>query len=162
VPSKDHPGGLEDPPVDGGYTGRLVEWAKEELALVVKVVKRSDDASGFVVLPRRWVVDRTLRWLMRSPPLARDHERLPETSETFILWPVTMVMSRCLARHYSPRCPDRPRRPQPARGHPRSSATGRRPLGDGRRGERYLAGVSVLSRTSVQTTPECLRMMRQL
>jgi transposase len=67
------PGGLEDPPVDGGYTGRLVEWAKEKLALVVKVVKRSDDVSGFVVLPRRWVVERTLRWLMRS-------RRLPGTT----------------------------------------------------------------------------------
>jgi transposase len=95
------PGGLEDPPVDGGYTGRLVEWAKEKLALVVKAVKRSDDVSGFVVLPRRWVVERTLRWLMRSRRLARDYERLPETGETFILWSVTMVMSRCLARHYS-------------------------------------------------------------
>ena len=91
-----------DPPVDGGYTGRLVEWAKEKLALAVKVVKRSDDVSGFVVLPRRWVVERTLHWLMRSRRLARDYERRPETGETFILWSVTMVMSRCLARRYSP------------------------------------------------------------
>jgi hypothetical protein len=46
------------------------------------------------------VVERRLRWLMRSGRLARDYERLPETGETFILWSVTMVMSRRLARHY--------------------------------------------------------------
>ena len=48
---------------------------------MAKVVKRSDDVSGFVVLPRRRVVERTLRWLMRSRRLARDYERLPETDE---------------------------------------------------------------------------------
>lgn len=39
---------------DGGYTGRLVDWAKETLRLTLEIVKRSDDMSGFVVLPRRW------------------------------------------------------------------------------------------------------------
>ncbi|MER8062595.1 MULTISPECIES: transposase [unclassified Streptomyces] len=45
---------------DGGYTGRLVTWAKEKLQLTLEIVKRSDGMSGFVVLPRRWVVERTL------------------------------------------------------------------------------------------------------
>jgi len=45
---------------DGGYAGRLVAWAAAVLALSVTVVKRSDNQRGFVVLPRRWVVERTL------------------------------------------------------------------------------------------------------
>ncbi|WP_280719786.1 IS5 family transposase [Kitasatospora sp. MAP5-34] len=84
---------------DGGYTGRLVAWAKETLRLTLEVVKRSDDVSGFVVLPRRWVVERTLSWLMRSRRLARDYETLPASSEALALWSMTMLMGRRLARH---------------------------------------------------------------
>jgi transposase len=83
---------------DGGYTGRLVDWAKEKLQLTLQIVKRSDDMKGFVVLPRRWVVERTLGWLMRSRRLVRDFEALPESSEAFIYWSQTMLMSRRLAR----------------------------------------------------------------
>ena len=83
---------------DGGYTGRLVNWAKEKLQLTLQIVKRSDDMKGFVVLPRRWVVERTLGWLMRSRRLVRDFETLPESSEAFIYWSQTMLMSRRLAR----------------------------------------------------------------
>lgn len=49
---------------DGGYSGRLVDWAAEKLKLTLAIVKRSDDTIVFVVLPRRWVVERTLSWLM--------------------------------------------------------------------------------------------------
>ena len=52
---------------DGGYAGRLVAWAAAVLALTVTVVKRSDKLSGFVVLPRRWVVERSFR-LAQPPP----------------------------------------------------------------------------------------------
>ncbi|WAX80193.1 IS5 family transposase [Streptomyces sp. KMM 9044] len=83
---------------DGGYTGRLVDCAKEELQLTLQIVKRSDDMKGFVVLSRRWVVERTLGWLMRSRRLVRDFEALPESSEAFIYWSQTMLMSRRLAR----------------------------------------------------------------
>lgn len=83
---------------DGGYTGRLVTWAKKKLQLTLQIVKRSDDVEGFVVLPRRWVVERTLGWLMRSRRLVRDFETLPESSEAFIYWSQTMLMSRRLAR----------------------------------------------------------------
>ena len=51
---------------DGGYAGRLVAWAAEKLQLTLQIVKRSDDTSGFVVLPRRWVVERTLCATRRS------------------------------------------------------------------------------------------------
>ncbi|MEV0786203.1 IS5 family transposase [Streptomyces sp. NPDC050423] len=82
---------------DGGYTGTLITWALTVLHLVVTVIKRSDDTSGFVVLPRRWVVERTFGWLMRSRRLARDYERRPDTSEAMILWSMTMLMTRRLA-----------------------------------------------------------------
>jgi transposase len=83
---------------DSGYTGHLVDWAARELDLTLQVVKRSDDTSGFTVLPRRWVVERTLAWLMRSRRLARDYETRTASSEAMILWSMTMVMSRRLAR----------------------------------------------------------------
>jgi transposase len=51
---------------DGGYAGRLVIWARKVLALTVEVVKRTDDVKGFAVLPRRWVVERTLCAARRS------------------------------------------------------------------------------------------------
>lgn len=75
----------------------LVDRAREKFHLTLEIVKRSD-APRFVVLPRRWVVERTLSWLMRSRRLARDYETLPATSESMILWSMTMLMSRRLAR----------------------------------------------------------------
>jgi len=60
------------------------DWAREKLALAVEVVKRTDDTKGFVVLPRRWVVERPLGWLMHSRRLCRDYETLPATSEALI------------------------------------------------------------------------------
>ncbi|ADI11759.1 Tn5741 family transposase [Streptomyces bingchenggensis BCW-1] len=83
---------------DSGYRGRLVAWAKEKLQLTLEIVKRSDDMSGFVVLPRRWVVERTLGWLMCSRRLVRDFETLPASSEAFIYFSQAMLLSRRLAR----------------------------------------------------------------
>jgi transposase len=83
---------------DGGYAGRLVAWAKEKLRLAVQIVKRSDDVAGFVVLPRRWCVERTFAWLFRSRRLVRDCETLPAVHEQMVLWSMTMLMSRRLAR----------------------------------------------------------------
>ncbi|MFF9120511.1 IS5 family transposase [Streptomyces massasporeus] len=82
---------------DGGYAGRLVDWAAENLHLTLEIVKRSDDTTGFVVLPRRWVVERTLSWLMRSRRLVRDYETLPAMHEATVLWSMTMLMSGRLA-----------------------------------------------------------------
>jgi len=57
---------------DGGYAGRLVAWAAAVLAVTVTIVKRSDDLGGFVVLPRRWVVERTFGWVNRHRRLVLD------------------------------------------------------------------------------------------
>ncbi|OKI37832.1 transposase [Streptomyces sp. TSRI0281] len=83
---------------DGGYTGPLVDYAAKALRLALTVAKRNADTSGFEVLPRRWVVERTCGWLMRSRRLARDYERRTNTSEAMVLWSMTMIMSRRLAK----------------------------------------------------------------
>jgi transposase len=83
---------------DGGYTGGLVGWCRDKLALTLEIVKRTDDMTGFVVLPRRWVAERTFAWLMNSRRLARDYETLPATSEAMIRWSMVTRMSRRLGR----------------------------------------------------------------
>ncbi|MFE1050488.1 IS5 family transposase [Streptomyces olivaceus] len=93
---------------DGGYAGRLVDWAAEKLQLTPDIVKRTDDTTGFVVLPRRWVVERTLSWLMRSRRLVRDYERLPAMHEAMVLWPMTILMSGRLAGRRRPAGLSRP------------------------------------------------------
>jgi transposase len=69
---------------DGGYAGRLVVWAKDVLRLAVTIIKRSDNVAGFVVLPRRWVVERTFGWLTRHRRLVRDYERRPEHHQAMV------------------------------------------------------------------------------
>lgn len=59
---------------DGGYAGKLVVWALSALHWTLEIVKRNDDVKGFKVLPRRWVVERSLAWLTRSRRLSRDYE----------------------------------------------------------------------------------------
>jgi transposase len=83
---------------DGGYAGRLVTWAANVLRLTVTVVKRTDDLAGFVVLPRRWVVERSFGWLMRHRRLVRDYERKIEHHEAMIWWATVATMTRRLTR----------------------------------------------------------------
>ncbi|MGW1954845.1 IS5 family transposase [Streptomyces sp. NPDC001920] len=88
---------------DGGYSGHLTDWTAQDLGVVLDIVRRSDDASGFEVLPRRWVVERSFAWLLRSRRLVRDYERRIETSEAMVLWSMTMLISRRLAfQHQEP------------------------------------------------------------
>jgi transposase len=83
---------------DGGYAGRLVVWAAAVLRLAVTIVKRSDNVTGFVVLPRRWVVERTFGWLTRHRRLVRDYERKPEHHEAMVWWATVTIMTRRLTR----------------------------------------------------------------
>ena len=59
---------------DGSYAGQLVTWAKTRLRLRLEIVKRPDDLHTFKVLPRRWVVERTLAWITRHRRTVRDYE----------------------------------------------------------------------------------------
>ncbi|WP_107056176.1 transposase [Streptomyces griseus] len=76
----------------------MVDFARDAWRIALTVVRRSDDTSGFTVLPKRWLVERTFAWLMHSRRLARDYETRPDTSEAVIRWSMSMVMSRRLVR----------------------------------------------------------------
>jgi transposase len=81
---------------DGGYAGKLVDWARTSLRITLQIVKRSDDANGFVVLPRRWVVERTLAWIAGHRRCVRDYERLPAHHEAMVRWTMIRITSRRL------------------------------------------------------------------
>jgi putative transposase len=81
---------------DGGYAGRLVAWAKRACGWLVRTVLRPVGARGFVLLPKRWVVERTFAWLSRYRRLARDYEYAVETSETMIRAAMIHLMARRL------------------------------------------------------------------
>lgn len=83
---------------DGGYTGRLLPWAKQVLSLTISITKRTDDTTGFAVIPRRWVVERTLGWLVKHRRLVRDYETLPAHHEALVYIAMIATMSRRLAK----------------------------------------------------------------
>ena len=86
---------------DGGYANSvdasLVGWTDRELGIRLEIVKRSDDMSGFQVLPRRWVVERTFGWLSRCRRLCRDYERTIAHAEDFIKTAMIRPMAARLA-----------------------------------------------------------------
>ena len=84
--------------VDGGYRGKVIEWVKERFCYHLEVVLRSDDVKGFIVLPKRWIVERTFAWLGNHRRLSKDYERYPKTSETMI----QIAMIRLMLRRLQP------------------------------------------------------------
>src|SRR6476661_8682190 len=84
---------------DGGYNAWQVDAAVAKVPpLRMEIVKRSDDMKGFVVLPRRWVVERTFSWFGRNRRLAKDFENLTETLVTFVTLASIQLTLRRLAR----------------------------------------------------------------
>jgi transposase len=83
---------------DGGYTGKLLPWAATGLKLTVEIVRRPDDLHTFQVLPRRWVVERTLAWITSYRRCARDYERLPAHHQAAVYWAMITLMTRRLTR----------------------------------------------------------------
>ena len=82
---------------DGGYQGARVRAAAARTGTwKIEIVKRSDRAKGFVVLPKRWVVERTLAWISRNRRLARDFERYARTGAAFIRLAMIRIMLRRL------------------------------------------------------------------
>jgi transposase len=75
---------LEKIVADGGYRGELIEWVQNNLNVVLEIVLKLGNQKGFQVLPKRWIVERTFAWITRNRRLARDYERLAESSEAFI------------------------------------------------------------------------------
>ena len=85
--------------VDQGYTGEQAEADAAAHGIRLEVVKLAGAKRGFVLLPRRWVVERSFAWVARFRRLARDYERLPETVAGCISWPspvcCSIASSRC-------------------------------------------------------------------
>lgn len=83
---------------DSAYSGELVTWTDDFLRMTLGIVSRPKDTVGFVVLPRRWRVERTLGWIMRARRNVRDYERLPQHSEAHLNWSLITLMTRRLSR----------------------------------------------------------------
>jgi transposase len=83
---------------DGGYQGPLFRRAVAKIMAQVniEIVKRSDHAKGFVVLPKRWVVERTFAWLGRCRRLAKDWENLNRKALAFLRLASIRLMLRKL------------------------------------------------------------------
>jgi putative transposase len=84
--------------VDGGFDGEpFMQWVMNFCRWIVQVVLRPEQTKGFVLLKKRWVVERTFGWFMGCRRLARDYELLPETSETFLYLAMIRIMVKRLA-----------------------------------------------------------------
>jgi putative transposase len=83
---------------DGGYRGELVDWVQQNLQVVLEIVLKLGDQKGFQVLPKRWVIERTFAWITRNRRLARDYERLAQSSEAFIYLAMIRLGLRRLAQ----------------------------------------------------------------
>jgi transposase len=96
---------------DAGYQGGFVAWVAETLGWSVAIVRKPRRwvrcpagqeppplPTGFQVLPRRWVVERTFAWLGRHRRLSKDYEALPETEEAWIYLAMARLMAARLAR----------------------------------------------------------------
>jgi len=84
--------------VDGGYRGQLLDWVMAHCHFRLQLVLRSDDQKGFLILPRRWVVERTFAWLNHHRRLSKDYEVLTASSEAMIYIAMIRLMLRRLAR----------------------------------------------------------------
>lgn len=84
--------------LDGGYQAGVVAWAQDELGYALEVVARPPGSTGFAVLPRRWVVERSFAWLGRYRRLSKDYEALTATSEAMIWAAFGTTMLRRLAK----------------------------------------------------------------
>lgn len=89
---------------DGGYAGKLVDFVKQAgvsfghpRGLRLEIIKRSEQAKGFVLLAKRWVVERTFGWLMKCRRLNRDHERNPRHHESLVYLAMINLNLRSLA-----------------------------------------------------------------
>jgi putative transposase len=85
---------------DGGYKEKFIDWAKLTHDLETEIIKRNEQHK-FVVLPKRWIVERTFSWLLRSRRLRADYERLKQSAESMIYIAMTRLMLKRLAVVYS-------------------------------------------------------------
>jgi putative transposase len=86
---------------DGAYAGTLIGWlaalTRHLGTWVLEIVKRPSEQTGFTLLPRRWVVERTFAWLCKYRRLSKDYEETSHSSETWIYVAMIHIMVRRLA-----------------------------------------------------------------
>ncbi len=87
---------------DRAYGGKKLRRAMADAAWRIEVVKRSPEAKGFEVIPRRWVVERTIAWINRCRRLAKDYVNLNRTALAFIRLASIRLMLRRLTRYCYP------------------------------------------------------------
>jgi putative transposase len=87
---------------DQSYGGMLVEWVQQCFAFVLEIVRRPKQQRGFQVLPKRWIVERTLGWFNRYRRLSKDYERRTDVSEGMIYLASIRRMLRWLDHHHKP------------------------------------------------------------
>jgi len=84
---------------DGAYAGdKLANALAGHGTWTLEIIKRSDAAKGFVLLPRRWVVERTFAWLNRNRRLAKDFEATSETATAWLYIASVKLLTRRIAR----------------------------------------------------------------
>jgi len=81
---------------DQAYAGEFVEWVWNSFTWIVEVIKRPIDAQGFILLPKRWIVERTFGWLDNYRGLAKDYEYSTKSSESMIYLAMLHLMLKRL------------------------------------------------------------------
>jgi transposase len=88
---------------DGGYAGKLEAFVRtmgarfgQGASFGLGIIKRLEDQKGFIVLPRRWVIERSFGWLVKQRRLTRDHEKNPRHHESFVYLAFIGVMTKRL------------------------------------------------------------------
>lgn len=78
---------------DGGYAGKLVAWVKQRFGITLEIVRRNE-LHTFVVLPKRWIIERTNAWISVARRLAKDYERTVRNQESMMYLRMTQLMLR--------------------------------------------------------------------
>ena len=91
--------------VDQAYNGDLAHDIEEQYNIILEIVEKPADQKGFIVIPRRWVVERTLAWLGRYRRLSKDYEHRSEYSES---WAYLASIARMLRRLHPNEDEERP------------------------------------------------------
>lgn len=87
---------------DGMYPKNgLVEWVKQQFQFILEIVTRDKEQQGFAVLPKRWIVERTLAWLGRNRILSKEYEHLTQSSESDVYIASIRLMLRRLDRRHT-------------------------------------------------------------
>jgi putative transposase len=86
---------------DSGYTADIIDWVANTFQVVLSIVKKRSEQVGFMLLPKRWKVERSFGWLNFYRRLSKDYEDLPGNSEHFIYVSVIQIndATACTKQH---------------------------------------------------------------